>query len=188
MARPQRVHYTWDDYIKLPDDGKRYEIIDGELFVTAAPATGHQYTSAEIYDVLRRWARESAGGLVFYAPVDVVLARDVIVQPDLIWFSDDRIEHVNALRVTGIPDLVVEILSPGTARRDRSKKSEVYARFGAREYWLVDPKDESVEIRTLRGHWFVTHVRGTGETELRSAMDPRLSVVPARLFRQFGPR
>ena len=186
MARPARKHYTWDDYVRLPDDGKRYEIIDGELFVTAAPAFGHQYTSGELNDVLRTWSKKRARGIVAYAPVDVVLAHDTVVQPDLIWISDERIRDIVGDRVTGIPELVVEILSPSTARRDRHKKSEVYARFGAREYWLVDPKDRSVEIRTLRGAEFEQFVRDTGDTRLASALDPQLTVVPATLFRDFG--
>lgn len=189
MAKPQRVHYTWDDYLKLPDDGNRYEIIDGELFVTAAPVFGHQYTSGELFVLLRRWADEHARGIVAYAPVDVVLAHDTIVQPDLIWISDGRLEEILGDRVTGIPDLVIEIASPSTARRDRTKKSEVYARSGGREYWIVDPRDRSVEIRTRRGSRFVKHARGTGDAELVSALDDRLRVVPAKLFRRFpGPK
>ena len=187
MARAQRVHYTWDDYVKFPDDGKRYEIIDGELFVTAAPVFGHQYTSGELYTLLRAWAAQR-GGVAAFAPVDVVLANDTIVQPDLIWISAERLEELVGDRVTGIPDIVVEILSPSTARRDRSKKSEVYARFGAREYWLVDPRDKSVEIRTLRDGAFVRHAHGGGDAVLTSALDPLLSVVPQTLFRDFPKR
>ena len=186
MARPARKHYTWNDYVQLPDDGQRYEIIDGELFVTAAPIYGHQYTAGKLYLLLVGWSAEHAPGDVVFAPVDVVLAADTVVQPDLIWISKERIREIVGDRVTGIPDLVVEILSPSTARRDRHKKSEVYARFGAREYWLVDPKDRSVEIRTRRGTEFVRFARGTGDTALASAMDPRLTVVASTLFRDLG--
>lgn len=188
MARPHRLHYTWDDYVKLPDDGKRYEIIDGELFVTAAPVFGHQYTSGQLHLLLHTWSTRHAGGIVAYAPVDVVLANDTIVQPDLIWIPDQRLQEIVGDRVTGIPELVVEILSPGTARRDRNKKSEVYERFGALEYWLVDPEDRSVEIRSRDGGTFVRHAHGSGDAALASAMDPRLTVVPSTLFRDFPRR
>ena len=188
MARPQRVHYTWDDYVKFPDDGQRYEIIDGELFVTAAPVFGHQFTSGELHLLLRNWSDQHGKGIVAYAPVDVVLAPDTIVQPDLLWISDERIQEILGDRVDGIPDLVVEILSPSTARRDRTKKSEVYARFGGREYWIVDPKDRSVEIRTNHDGKFVRHVWGTGEEPLTSTLDLQLKVVPAKLFREFKRR
>ena len=97
-----------------------------------------------------------------------------------------RIQEIIGDRVTGIPDLVVEILSPSTSRRDRHKKSEIYARFGAREYWLVDPKDRSVEIRARRGTEFVRFAHETGDTALASALDPDLTVVPSTLFRDFG--
>ena len=186
MARPARKHYTWDDYVQLPDDGKRYEIIDGELSVTAAPAFGHQYTALKLCLLLSKWSDERARGQVAFAPVDVVLAPDTVVQPDLIWISKERIREIIGERVTGIPDLVVEILSPSTARRDRHKKSEIYARFDAREYWLVDPKDQSVEIRTRRGTEFVRFAHGTGDSALASALDPGLTVVPSTLFRDFG--
>ena len=186
MSKPARVHYTWDDYVKLPDDGRRYEIIGGELFVTAAPVFGHQYTVGRLYRLLDDWAAAHAGGVVSLAPVDVVLAPDTVVQPDLLWISEPRIQEIIGDRVTGIPDLLVEILSPSTARRDRLKKSEIYAHFGAAEYWLVDPRDRSVEIRTRAGADFVRHARGTGAAPLTSALDPRLTVIPETLFRTFG--
>ena len=182
MSKPARVHYTWDDYVELPDDGQRYEVIDGNLFVTPAPVFAHQLVSGELYDLLRGWAKRRAGGVVAYAPVDVVLANDTIVQPDLLWIAQERIRSIVGDRVTGIPDLVVEILSPSTARRDRHKKSEVYARFGAREYWIVDPEKRSVEIRSLQGGAFVTHAAGVGDTPLASALDSALLVVPSALF------
>lgn len=188
MAKPQTVHYTWDDYVKFPDDGQRYEIIDGELFVTAAPIFGHQYTSGELYLILRKWADARGDGIVAYAPVDVVLAPDTIVQPDLIWISGARVTEILGDRVTGIPDLVIEILSPSTRSRDRGKKSEVYARFGGREYWLVDPRDESVEIRRRDGDRFVTYARGEGDTALTSSLSDELVVVPRKLFRTFPKR
>ena len=94
MSKPERVHYTWDDYVKLPDDGNRYEIIDGELFVSAAPIFGHQYTSSRLYLLLHQWSEVHARGLVAYAPVDVVLAHDTVVQPDLMWIADERIREI----------------------------------------------------------------------------------------------
>ena len=187
MAKPQRVHYTWDDYVKLPDDGKRYEIIDGELFVTAAPFTDHQYTVWALIILIDGWHR-LGGGMPFSAPVDVVLANDTIVQPDLIWISEERIVELIGDQVRGIPDLVIEVLSPSTARRDRNKKSEIYERFGAREYWLVDPRQKTVEIRSLSGGKFVPHAQGCGDVVLSSSLDARLTVQPSRLFRNFKTR
>ena len=185
MVKAERVHYTWDDYVKLPDDGQRYEIIDGELFVTPAPVVGHQFTSGEVNDLLRAWAKRRGGGIVFYAPVDVVLANDTVVQPDLMWIAEDRVRSIVGQRVTGIPDLVVEILSPSTARRDRHKKSDLYARFGAREYWIIDPKDRSVEIRSLESGSFVRHAYATDDGVATSALDAELAVVPSALFHDF---
>lgn len=188
MPRPARKHWTWDDYVKLPDDGKRYEVVDGELCVTPAPGVEHQDAVGALFLVLSSWANQRGNGVVLLSPVDVLLGSDTIVQPDLLWICGDRVREIVADQVRGIPDLVVEVLSPSTARRDRLKKSEVYARFGAREYWLVDPKDRSVEIRTPVGGAFAEHARGTGNTPLASAMDASLTAVPATLFRDFGTR
>ena len=188
MARPQRHHYTWDDYVRLPDDGKRYEILEGDLVVTPAPATGHQFTLAQLYSLVDGWVKGRAGGLVLFAPTDVVLAADTIVQPDLIWISPEREAEIVGQLVHGIPDLVVEVLSPSTSRRDRTRKADIYARHGAREYWLANPTDESVEIRRRDGQRFVRHTAGRGDAVLGSTLDPELRVVPRTLFRRFPVR
>lgn len=188
MAKPQRKHYTWDDYILLPDDGNRYEILEGDLVVTAAPVFGHQYTLGELYLMVRTWADRGPGGIVGFAPIDVILAHDTICQPDLIWISPEREAEILGERCRGIPDLVVEVLSPSTKRRDRTRKADIYARHGAREYWLVDPDDESVEIRRQEGGRFVRHATGTGDAELVSSLDSALRIVPRKLFRKFPAR
>lgn len=184
MGTTASKHYTWDDYVQLPDDGNRYEILEGELVVTPAPMSGHQFTVLAIGRLLGAWTDER-GGEAFVSPIDVVLADDTICQPDAIWISPDRSAEIVGDRIHGIPDLVVEVLSKSTARRDRTRKADIYASYGAREYWLANPADETIEIRVRRGRRFVSHAVGTGNIELASTLDESLRIVPARLFRRY---
>ncbi|MCB9891955.1 MAG: Uma2 family endonuclease [Planctomycetes bacterium] len=139
---------TYDDYLRLPDDGRRYEILDGELFVSPAPMTRHQRwilrLSARLLEVL-----ESNGvGIVLVAPTDVEMGPHDIVQPDLAVVRAERRSILHDTRIIGAPDLVVEVLSKSTARIDLGKKSARYAHAGVVEYWIVDPETRRVERRT----------------------------------------
>ncbi|MGB9782274.1 MAG: Uma2 family endonuclease [Moorellaceae bacterium] len=140
--------YTYDDYLKI-DDGHRYELIEGELVLTPSPGTLHQFVVGNIFKILDEYARRSGAGKVLFAPVDVVLdepAKHNVFQPDVIFISQEREGIIEEGRVNGAPDLVVEVLSAGTIRRDRGKKSRQYFKSGVREYWLVDPQERLVEI------------------------------------------
>lgn len=183
MQRAQRKHWTRDDLARLPEDGKRYEVIEGELVMMTGPSIDHQFTLAEIYVLVRAWAAAGPGGPVVFAPLDVELAYDIVVQPDLIWIRPDRVAEIVDHHVRGIPDLVVEVLSPSSARHDRIRKAAIYARFGADEYWLADPDTRVLEIHRLERRRFVLHARGSGRDALTSSLDPGLQVIPERLFR-----
>ncbi len=139
---PYRLGY--DDYLVLPDDGRRYEILDGELAVSPAPRPFHQTVSRRIQFVL--YARELAGdGQVFNAPIDVLLSPHDILQPDLLFLTAEQAELVTGRGIEGAPALIIEILSPSTRRRDVLVKSQVYARCGVAEYWIVDPDVDRLE-------------------------------------------
>jgi Uma2 family endonuclease len=188
LGKPQRKRYTWDDYVLLPDDGKRYEILEGDLVVSPAPIMDHQFTVLMVTLLLGDWWRSRGAGLLAAAPSDVVLADDTVCQPDVFWIAAERVSEIVDDRVYGIPDLVVEVLSPSTSRRDRTKKADIYAKHGAREYWLFDPGDQSVEIRVLREGRFVRHAFGTGDVELVSTIDDQLRIIPAGLFRKLSKK
>lgn len=177
-----RTHYTVQDYEGFPDDGTRYEIIEGDLYMTPAPSLDHQDLSGRLHLILAAWVSKGAGGRLYYAPVDVHLAFDTVVQPDLLWISPERVPLILKDRVRGAPDLVIEILSPSTARTDQTVKRERYALHGVREYWLVDPGQKSLTILSLREGGFVSHLSGTGVAPVGSAIDPSLQVIPAELF------
>lgn len=143
-----KLKLTYQDYVLLPDDGKRYEILDGDLYVTPSPTARHQKVSMNLTLALARHVRDNGLGEVFFAPLDVILADDSIAQPDILFVSNERLPIVRDW-VHGAPDLVIEILSPGTRDRDRTLKRHLYARHGVRELWLVDPEAKSVEVHSL---------------------------------------
>ena len=179
---PTQKHDTFADYLDLPDDGNRYEIIHGVLHVTPAPTVSHQKVSARLHLLLAEWVRSRVGGELLYAPVDVHLTDDTNVQPDLLWIAPERVSRLIGDRVRGAPDLVIEILSPGTARRDRTIKRDLYAEHGVREYWLVDISQARVTMLRLEGLGFVEQASGSGEAILESSLEGCLSLTPARLF------
>jgi Uma2 family endonuclease len=146
-AWPAQGQWTYEDYLRLPDDGKRYEIIEGVLYAANAPSFDHQYAVHQIAVALELWLRAHPGGVVLTAPFEVHLpgiARPV--QPDVLFIAADRRPVAKAKSFVGAPDLVVEVISPGTMRLDRSIKLNAYERAGVREYWLVDPRMEFVEV------------------------------------------
>jgi Uma2 family endonuclease len=138
--------FTYDDFVHFPDDGKRHEIIDGEHYVTPSPNTKHQAVLGNLFALFWVFLKEHPIGHVFVAPFDVVFSNFDVVEPDLLYISRERMSVLTKAHVRGAPDLVVEILSPGTRRTDERTKRTLYERFGVREYWVVDPERDVVLI------------------------------------------
>lgn len=158
------IKFTYEDYVNTPED-KRYELLDGELIMTPAPAEIHQRISILLGWRLIQFVTENGLGRVYQAPFDVVLSNTDVVQPDLLFVSNARAHVVTAANVQGAPDLVVEILSPSTAERDRTLKRRLYARHGVSEYWIVDTEARSVAVLLLReGGFEVAGTYGEGDT------------------------
>ncbi len=168
-ARPV-LKFTYEDYRTTPED-KRYELLDGDLLMTPAPNLKHQQVLLRLSGRLGPFIEERALGELFVAPCDVVLSDHDVVQPDLLFVSRERERLLSGGdAVRGAPDLVVEILSPATAGRDRGYKRALYARHGVAECWLVDPIDETIAIHQLQdGAPAVAHTFGRGRT-LRSPL------------------
>jgi Uma2 family endonuclease len=144
---PEQGEWTFDDYARLPDDGQRYEIIEGVLYVTPAPGFDHQYVVVELVSQMRNFVVAQKLGVVLTAPFEVHLpgiARPV--QPDVLFIAAQRQPAPGDNFFQGAPDLVVEVLSPSTIRVDRYIKFDAYERAGVREYWLIDPRMRFVEI------------------------------------------
>ncbi|TYO96473.1 Uma2 family endonuclease [Desulfallas thermosapovorans] len=136
--------YTVEDYMKM-DDGRRYELIGGELFVVPSPRPKHQKVSGRIFYQFENFLRNNNLGEVFHAPIDIVLGKH-IVQPDVIFIAKERLDIIGELNIQSAPDLVVEVLSPSTAAHDKKKKSQLYLKHGVKEYWLVDPDAKIVDV------------------------------------------
>src|SRR5436305_9026054 len=139
MALQDRIRkLTYDDYVLIPDDGKRHEILDGEHYVSPSPSLGHQRLVARLFRWLDGFVHPRELGEVLFAPLDVLLSWKDVVQPDLLFISRERAEISTEKNVQGAPDLVIEVLSKSTWNLDQDVKLQRYERFGVREYWLVD--------------------------------------------------
>jgi len=162
MATVTRL--TYDDLKSIPEErpGDRHEIIDGELVVTPSPAPMHQIVSRDLFRLLDQHVRTSDLGEVLYAPVDIRLTPDNVLIPDIIYIARDRLHIIGPKTIDAPPDLVVEILSPGTRRRDLDIKQALYARFGVQEYWIVDSDAETVTVLGLAGDHYEPVVPGEG--------------------------
>jgi Uma2 family endonuclease len=169
IVGPPQGRWTYADYAALPDDGNRYEIIAGVLYMTPAPGTGHQSISARVVTFLVTHVEFAGLGRVFAAPVDVELAPDTVVQPDIVVVLSANLHRITPSRIIGAPDLVVEILSPGTAGYDRREKQDAYARSGVGEYWIVDPGAQTVELLTLDQGGYRSHGVFRGQARLPSS-------------------
>ncbi len=142
-----RVKLTYDDFVLFPDDEKRHEIIDGEHYVTPSPNEKHQRISMELAITIGNWLRAHPIGRIYAAPFDTVLSNFDVVEPDLLYISNERMSEIlTAEHVRGAPDIVVEIGSPGTRQRDETIKRRLYERSGVIEYWVIDPEIEVVRI------------------------------------------
>jgi Uma2 family endonuclease len=176
-AAHQRVSFS--DLEKWPEDGRRYELYDGEVYVVPSPILLHQAVAARLYLAFEEYTR-AHGGVVFFAPLDIVLTEYDVVQPDLLLFTRER-QHLLQLRevTRHAPDLCIEILSPSTARNDRGRKMQLLARHGVREYWLVDPESAAIEVFGLAGSEFELVNTARKTDRVQSHLLRELSLCPS---------
>ena len=149
-----RRKLSYEDYLLFPEDGLRHEILDGEHYVTSAPSRWHQAASANLTYFFVGFLRRHPLGKVFSAPFEVVLSEHDIVQPDLLFISNERLDILTEKNVQGTPDLMIEILSGNSRRRDETLKRDRYEWAGVLEYWLVDPRRQTVRIYRRSGAGF----------------------------------
>lgn len=149
----EKIRFTYDDYYALTDE-KRYELIEGDLYMVPSPYFYHQIVSGNIEFMLRDFVKKRNLGIVVYAPIDVVLSPEDVLQPDILFISKERRHIITEKNVSGAPDLVIEILSPSTQERDKLVKRNLYAKYGVKEYWIVDPSAKNIEILSLSGQGY----------------------------------
>ena len=146
-AAPADTRFTYDDFVLFPDDGKRHEIIDGEHYVTPSPNVRHQVLVGRLGFEIELYLRANLGtGQVFLSPLDVVLSHWDVVEPDLLFVAGDQLDILTEKKIQGPPALVVEVLSKSTRKRDAQVKRRLFERTGVREYWLVDPELDTVQV------------------------------------------
>ncbi len=138
--------WTYEDYLKLDDD-KRYEVIKGRLEEMPSPTPWHQRILKTMLLIFENWVKGK--GEIFPSPIDIVLSGDVVLQPDIVYISKERLGIIGDKAIMGAPDLVVEIVSPSTTRRDTVVKKRIYEEFGVKEYWVVYPDEKAIEVWVL---------------------------------------
>ncbi len=180
-----RRKYTYEDYLLLPEDGQRHEIIDGDHCVSPSPLTRHQRLSMRLSTRLGSFVESSGLGELFSAPLDVVLSPHDVLQPDLLFVSRERAGIVTDRNVQGAPDLVIEILSGGTRRLDEGAKLARYARFGVREAWFLEPESALVRIYRRKGEalLLLAELSSRAGDILSTSLLPGLAIPLADLFR-----
>ncbi len=146
MASETLTNFTYDDLLKMPDDGRHYEILDGELIVNAAPIPRHQRVTFRLAKIIDDHVESKRMGVVFTAPIDVVFSQRWVVEPDIVYIRSERLSIITRTNVSGAPDLAIEVLSDSTRKRDEVIKRKAYEEFGVGEYWIVDPLLDSIKI------------------------------------------
>jgi Uma2 family endonuclease len=181
MATTLTKTWKYEDLFDLPDDGKRYEIIDGALFEMPGPNSDHAIAVANLIVLLAPVVRVF-GGRVLTAPLDIFLPGAEPVQPDIVVLLADRLHLIGNRGIEGVPDLLLEVLSPSNPEHDRLRKRALYARAGVREYWLVSPEAATVEVLVLAGDQYRTLVRAGGDEPIRSLVLPELAFAVSTIF------
>jgi len=180
---PPQGQWTYEDYLRLPDDGRRYEIIEGVLFVTNAPGFDHQFTVTELVGELRSFIKAHNLGVVLAAPFEVHLSETTRpVQPDVLFIKRDKQPPASAKYFAGAPDLIVEVLSPSSIRTDRHIKFDAYEQAGVAEYWLANPKTRSVEVHTLSRGEYALLGEFTADEVITSEILAGIAIVTSSLF------
>jgi len=182
VSGPQQGSWTYDDYTRLPDEGKRYEVVNGVLVMAPAPDLDHQSIALRISHYLLIHVELARLGRVFPAPVDVVLGQRDVFQPDVVVVLNAHLDRLAHRKIIGAPDVVVEIASPATAAYDRLTKYTAYARAGIAEYWIVKPAAHTVEVLTLEQSEYRSLGIFSGQTMLPSRVIPELPVSVAQFF------
>ena len=181
VAEQIRTKLTYEDYAAMPE-GDRYELIDGVLIVVASPNREHQSIQFELSLVVGNLVKAEDLGWVFNPPFDVLFSRTEVVQPDLIFVSKEREDIITDANIRGAPDLVVEILSPSSTRRDWRDKFDMYERHGVREYWLIDPDRRMAWLFTTEDGAFIEAGRYSAEDALASSVLGGASIDLSEVF------
>ena len=182
VSGPKQGEWTYEEYAAMPEDGHRYEVVNGVLYMAPSPTWGHQSIALEIAACLRECVQKVGRGKVAIAPLDVELSSKNVVQPDVLVVLNEHLDRITNSRVIGAPDLVVEVVSPSTARHDLGEKLSAYARAGVPEYWIVTPGSKTVELLVLEKGSYRSLGLFFGEAVLPSQIVPDISTKVGQFF------
>jgi len=180
--KPQPIVLTYDDYLRIPADGKNWQILEGTAIMTPAPVVYHQRISGNLFFLLSMHIRTKKLGELFDAPTDIVLSRTNIVQPDLVFISTARSHIIQEKAIMGIPDLVVEILSPTTRDIDETVKLQIYARHGVDYCWILDPESTTLKEYELQGNIFMLDRTYKKNSSFTPKIFPELAINLEEIF------
>jgi Uma2 family endonuclease len=182
VPKHSSTRLTYDDYVQIPDDGLRHEIIEGEHYVTPSPSTRHQRILLKLSHLIQSYLDTHPIGEIFFAPFDVLLSEFNVFEPDLVYISKQRAHQLNEKNLQGAQDLAVEILSPSTRSRDQRLKRDVYERTGVQEYWIVDPDGDAIEVFVHAGNGFAQPRRFSRGETLTTRLLPGLELPLERIL------
>ncbi|HEX5317278.1 MAG TPA: Uma2 family endonuclease, partial [Candidatus Kapabacteria bacterium] len=177
----EREHKTVQDLVTIPDDGKQYELIDGQILIVPPPTTFHQTIAGFLFEKLSAFVRANGLGSVLFAPVNIYADKENVYLPDILFVRREKLGMIETDGIHGAPDLVIEILSPSNAYFDLKTKKEAYQRIGVREYWIVDPMDRSIECFANLDGGYETFFIGK-EGRVSSQVVPEFTLEVAAIF------
>ena len=165
MAPQTATRMTYEEFMALPEEeGKHYELIEGELVLNPAPVPRHQWILAKVQYALHSYFEKHGGGRALFSPIDVVLSSENVLEPDIIVMMSDRLSLIGPKNIEGPPNITIEALSDGTRRKDEVTKRRLYERFGVDEYWIYDPEIDTVKIYRRSGDAFERAIEIDTET------------------------
>ena len=182
IMKPVATKMNYDQYCLLPDDRNQYELFDGELVMTPSPNTRHQRIVGQLHAELLAYVREHSSGEIFVAPLDTIFDQYTVMQPDILFVSRERVPEVVKERIEGAPDIVVEVLSPSTFHKDLRRKMHVYSQFGVREYWIVDPEEQTMDLYHRVGEKLELARRFAVQETFQSPLLPGLQLEVRSIF------
>ncbi len=183
VTQTRQGPYTYADYLETPDD-VRYELIEGNLIMAPSPIPRHQLISVYFVMFLAPFVRNNELGWIFSAPIDVHLSDTNLLQPDILFVSNERARIIGETNIQGAPDLVIEIALRRTQDDDRTRKRDLYERFSVLEYWMADPVEETVEQLRLENGNFVTVSHYTRADSIITPLLPGLVIHLDEIFTQ----
>ena len=177
-----RIVLTYEDYAALPDDGKRYELHEGELSVMGAPSVRHQLIIGNLYSILRVYVLASGRGQLLLSPLDCIMSDITVLQPDLVYVDDNRRRLLSERALEGAPTLAIEVLSPWSRHIDRHRKMLLYAKHGVGWYWIVDGDAQTIDAYDLEADGYRLDARLDGPTPCALPPFPDLPLDPAAIW------